>query len=97
MTSASYAIFPAMFDCSFCLSFFTPASLLPALSFLLPCIWKVMKSTWKVFFNWDEEYEKFISQLRDLSKRKKEETLKFHWKLVLAHRKLQTRLQHLKR
>ena len=44
-----------------------------------------------VFNTWDEEYDKFTSQLREMSKKKREETLKFAWRANTAHKKLQDR------
>lgn len=46
----------------------------------------------KVFTTWDEDFEKFQSQLRDLSKKRRDDTVKFHIKFNLAHKKLQDRL-----
>ena len=45
-----------------------------------------------VFNTWDEEYDKFTSQLREMSKKKREETLKFSWRANSAHKRLQERV-----
>ena len=45
-----------------------------------------------VFNTWDEEYDKFTSQLREMSKKKREETLKFSWRANSAHKRLQERI-----
>ena len=55
----------------------------------------VFRASDKVFHTWDEEFDKFNSQLRDLSKKKREDTLKFHIKFNLAHKKLQNRLSQM--
>ena len=46
----------------------------------------------KVFTAWDEDFEKFQTQLRDLGKKRREESVKFHIKFNLSHKKLQERL-----
>ena len=49
----------------------------------------------KVFSSWDDEFEKFNSQLRDLAKKRRDETVKFHIKFNLSHKKLQDRLEQM--
>ena len=44
-----------------------------------------------VFTTWDDEYDKFAGMLREMSKKKREETLKFSWRANPAHKKLQDR------
>ncbi|MEQ2204971.1 Cytoplasmic dynein 1 heavy chain 1, partial [Xenoophorus captivus] len=46
---------------------------------------------------WEDEYEKLQVLLRDIVKRKREENLKMVWRLSPAHRKLQSRLDHMRR
>jgi dynein heavy chain 1 len=50
----------------------------------------------KVFTTWDEQFEMFTTQLRDLAKKKKGETMKFHFKYNLMHKKLEARFVQLK-
>ena len=38
-----------------------------------------------VFGTWDDEYDKFTGQLREMSKKKREETLKFSWRANSAN------------
>ena len=49
-----------------------------------------------VFNTWDEEYDKFTSQLREMSKKKREETLKFSWRANSAHKRLQERISKMR-
>lgn len=51
-----------------------------------------------VFGKWEEEYDKFQGQLRELAKRKRgdDNNPKFHFKFNLAHKKLETRLNQMK-
>ena len=50
-----------------------------------------------VFGTWDDEYDKFTTQLREMSKKKREETLlKFSWRAVSAHKKLQDRIHRMR-
>ena len=50
-----------------------------------------------VFGTWDDEYDKFTSQLREMSKKKREESLlKFSWRAFSAHKKLQDRICRMK-
>ncbi len=51
-----------------------------------------------VFGTWDDEYDKFTGQLREMSKKKREEQalLKFSWRAVSAHKKLQDRIFRMK-
>jgi dynein heavy chain 1 len=53
---------------------------------------QVMGQCFSVFNTWDEEYDKFTSQLREMSKKKREETLKFSWRANSAHKRLQERI-----
>ncbi|XP_014066736.1 cytoplasmic dynein 1 heavy chain 1 isoform X2 [Salmo salar] len=58
---------------------------------------KVMVACFEVFQTWEDEYEKLQVLLRDIVKRKREENLKMVWRLSPAHRKLQARLDHMRR
>ena len=49
-----------------------------------------------VFSTWDDEFDKFTTQLREMSKKKREETLKFSWRANSAHKKLQDRINRMK-
>lgn len=61
-----------------------------------PCL-QVMVACFEVFQTWEDEYEKLQVLLRDIVKRKREENLKMVWRLSPAHRKLQSRLDHMRR
>lgn len=46
---------------------------------------------------WDDEYDKFITMIRDISKKNRDETMKYQaFKAVVQHKKLETRLGALK-
>ena len=51
-----------------------------------------MSQSYAVFTAWDDEYDKFSGQLREISKKKREETLKFSFRIHSAHKKLQDRI-----
>uniref|UniRef100_A0A2K5END2 Cytoplasmic dynein 1 heavy chain 1 n=1 Tax=Aotus nancymaae TaxID=37293 RepID=A0A2K5END2_AOTNA len=58
---------------------------------------KVMVACFEVFQTWDDEYEKLQVLLRDIVKRKREENLKMVWRINPAHRKLQARLDQMRK
>ncbi|XP_066464042.1 cytoplasmic dynein 1 heavy chain 1 isoform X2 [Eleutherodactylus coqui] len=58
---------------------------------------KVMVACFEVFQTWDDEYEKLQVLLRDIVKRKREENLKMVWRINPAHRKLQSRLDQMRK
>lgn len=51
----------------------------------------------QVFTVWDDEYEKFQTLLRDLIKKKRDEHLKMIWRISFAHKKLQVRMEHMRK
>ena len=57
---------------------------------------QVMNQSYAVFTVWDDEYDKFSSQLREISKKKREETLKFSFRIHSAHKKLQDRIARMR-
>eukprot|EP00112_Aurelia_sp_Birch-Aquarium-sp1_P023013 Seg670.8 transcript_id=Seg670.8/GoldUCD/mRNA.D3Y31 product="Cytoplasmic dynein 1 heavy chain 1" protein_id=Seg670.8/GoldUCD/D3Y31 len=57
---------------------------------------KVMANCFDVFNTWDDEYEKLQSLLRDIAKKKREETLKMAWRINPSHKKLQDRLTQIR-
>lgn len=58
---------------------------------------QVMVACFEVFQTWDDEYEKLQVLLRDIVKRKREENLKMVWRINPAHRKLQARLDQMRK
>ncbi|KFD71623.1 hypothetical protein M514_05338 [Trichuris suis] len=58
---------------------------------------KVMAQAFEVFTCWDDEYDKLQCLLRDLMKKKREEQLKMVWRIVPAHKKLQARLEQMRK
>lgn len=56
-----------------------------------------MVACFEVFQTWDDEYEKLQVLLRDIVKRKREENLKMVWRISPAHRKLQSRLDQMRK
>lgn len=58
---------------------------------------KVMVACFEVFGTYDDEYEKLQGLLRDIVKKKKEESLKMVWRVSPAHKKLQARLEEMRK
>eukprot|EP00105_Crassostrea_gigas_P045649 XP_019929797.1 PREDICTED: cytoplasmic dynein 1 heavy chain 1 isoform X11 [Crassostrea gigas] len=58
---------------------------------------KVMTACFEVFGTWDDEYEKLQGLLRDLVKKKREEHLRMVWRVNPAHKRLQGRLDQMKK
>lgn len=58
---------------------------------------KIMASCVDVFTCWDDEYDKFQVLLRDIMKRKRDEHLKMVWRITPAHKKLQARLEQMRK
>ncbi|XP_050702243.1 dynein heavy chain, cytoplasmic-like isoform X2 [Eriocheir sinensis] len=58
---------------------------------------KVMSQCFDVFVTWDDEYEKLQGLLRDIVKKKRDEQLKMVWRVSPAHKKLQTRMEQMRK
>uniref|UniRef100_A0A146KZ76 Dynein heavy chain, cytoplasmic n=1 Tax=Lygus hesperus TaxID=30085 RepID=A0A146KZ76_LYGHE len=58
---------------------------------------KVMQQCSLVFSTWDDEYDKLQGLLRDIVKKKREEQMKMVWRVMPAHKKLQTRMEHMRK
>lgn len=56
----------------------------------------MMASCFDVFGTWDDEYEKLQSLLRDIAKKKRDETIKMAWRINPSHKKLQDRLNQMR-
>lgn len=56
-----------------------------------------MASCFDVFLTWDDEYDKLQAMLRDLVKKKREEHLRMVWRVNPAHKRLQARLDHMRK
>lgn len=56
-----------------------------------------MTACFEVFAMWDDEYDKLQGLLRDIVKKKREEHLKMVWRVNPAHKRLQTRLDHMRK
>uniref|UniRef100_A0A0N5AC29 DHC_N1 domain-containing protein n=1 Tax=Syphacia muris TaxID=451379 RepID=A0A0N5AC29_9BILA len=50
-----------------------------------------------VFAAWSDEYDKLSQLLRELSKKKREEHLKLAWRINPQHKKLEARLEHMRK
>ncbi len=50
-----------------------------------------------VFTCWDDEYDKLQGLLRDLVKKKRDEQIKMLWRISPAHKKLQARLEQMRK
>ena len=57
---------------------------------------QIMQKCFAVFDTWDEEFDKFANMLREMSKKKREEHMKFTWKANTAHKKLQERASRMR-
>lgn len=60
-------------------------------------LFQVMSACFEVFGAWDDEYDKLQGLLRDIVKKKREEHLKMVWRVNPAHRRLQARLDHMRK
>ncbi|GBP31564.1 Dynein heavy chain, cytoplasmic [Eumeta japonica] len=58
---------------------------------------KVMSQCFEVFSCWDDEYEKLQGLLRDIVKKKRDEHLKMVWRVSPSHKRLQARMEHMRR
>ena len=56
-----------------------------------------MVACFEVFTTWDDEYEKLQTLLRDIVKKKREESLKMVWRVNPAHKRLQARLDQMRK
>uniref|UniRef100_A0A914WGW8 Dynein heavy chain tail domain-containing protein n=1 Tax=Plectus sambesii TaxID=2011161 RepID=A0A914WGW8_9BILA len=58
---------------------------------------KLMNSCFEVFSAWDDEYDKLSALMRDISKKKREEQMKLTWRITPPHKKLQARLEQMRK
>ncbi|XP_052274955.1 cytoplasmic dynein 1 heavy chain 1-like isoform X3 [Dreissena polymorpha] len=58
---------------------------------------KVISACFDVFSTWDDEYDKLQGLLRDLVKKKREEHLRMVWRVNPAHKRLQGRLDNMRK
>ena len=58
---------------------------------------KVMQACFEVFGTWDDEYDRLQGLLRDLVKKKRDEPLKMVWRVNPAHKRLQGRLEQMRK
>jgi dynein heavy chain 1 len=58
---------------------------------------RVMSACFEVFGTWDDEYDKLQGLLRDIVKKKREEHLKMVWRVNPAHKRLQARLDQMRK
>ena len=61
----------------------------------LACV-QVMASCFEIFSTWDDEYDKLQGLLRDIVKKKKED-MKLAWKVNPTHKRLQARLDQMRK
>ncbi|CAN7949377.1 unnamed protein product, partial [Ixodes pacificus] len=57
----------------------------------------VMSACLEVFNAWDEEYDKLQTLLRDIVKKKRDEHIKTAWRVSPAHKRLQARMEQMKK
>ena len=58
---------------------------------------RIMTSCLEIFNTWDDEYEKLLNLLREMAKKKREDPIKMVWRANPAHKKLQARLDQMKK
>ena len=58
---------------------------------------RVVQACVDVFMTWDEEYDKLQGLMRDIVKKKREEHLKMVWRINLAHKRLQSRMEQMRK
>ncbi|XP_037905377.1 dynein heavy chain, cytoplasmic isoform X4 [Hermetia illucens] len=58
---------------------------------------RVMNQCFEVFGCWDDEYDKLQGLLRDIVKKKRDENLKMIWRISPAHKRLQQRMEHMRK
>lgn len=58
---------------------------------------RVMNQCFEVFSCWDDEFDKLQGLLRDIVKKKRDEHLKMVWRINPAHKKLQQRMEHMRK
>ncbi|CAG0913348.1 unnamed protein product [Notodromas monacha] len=58
---------------------------------------KVIGSCFDVFVTWDDEYERVQNLLRDLVKKKREDSVKMTWRISPAHKHLQARMDKMRK
>lgn len=58
---------------------------------------KVMNACFEVFSTWDDEYDKLQGLLRDIVKKKRDEHLKMVWRVSPAHKRLQARMEQMRK
>ena len=58
---------------------------------------KVMAHCFEVFMTWDDEYDKLQGLMRDIVKKKREENLKMVWRVSFLHKRLQGRMEQMRR
>ncbi|XP_050295050.1 dynein heavy chain, cytoplasmic isoform X2 [Anthonomus grandis grandis] len=58
---------------------------------------KVMIQCFEVFAIWEDEYEKLQALLRDIIKKKRDEHIKMVWRINPQHKKLQARMEHMRK
>lgn len=61
----------------------------------LVCV-QVMGACFEIFSTWDDEYDKLQALLRDIVKKKKED-MKLAWKVNPTHKRLQARLDQMRK
>lgn len=58
---------------------------------------RVMNQCFEIFGCWDDEYDKLQQLLRDLVKKKRDETIKSVWRVLPNHKKLQQRMEEMRK
>ena len=56
-----------------------------------------MIGTFSVLLAWDDEYDRLQQILRDMAKKKRDDSLKTMWRVNPSHKKLQARLDDMRK
>lgn len=58
---------------------------------------RIVKACDDVFATWEEEYDRLSAQIRDVRRATRANDVRMAWRVSLSHKKLQQRLDHMKR
>lgn len=58
---------------------------------------KVLTQCFDIFTTWEDEYDKLQGLLRDIMKKKRDENIKLVWRILPSHKRLQNRMEQMRR
>ena len=56
-----------------------------------------MSNAFAVFNTWDDEFDRLQQILRDMVKKKRDDSIKTMWRISPSHKKLQQRLENMRK